>query len=372
MEPTRATLGCAVVLMLVAVGACALVHKTIQSDDGDVIDCVDVYQQPALKGSSPGDREIQAMPKRSMQAMAAAAGISSASSSAKLQTWRKRGSCPAGTVPIRRASARAKPEVAQRARPFQHTSSNDGSSFNFPIAMDIPTGTVEVAATYGTNGPYLGARADVPYWRIDVHPDEFSMNYILIGNTLDTNYVPMPGAKPPAELTNQIAVGVVAWPSQFGDSLLRLFVYYTENSPFALEAAFSDSDSQEPGGENWWVSVMGEVIGYYPETTFNTRFSEAVYVEMGGRVLNTRPGGNHTRTPMGSGVPACAGSGFAAAIKEYFGIASDGTLFDDQAERTFITTPSCYGAYPLGFGKTRPGYDVVFGGPGGIYCDQTA
>ena len=42
-----------------------------------------------------------------------------------------------------------------------------------------------------------------------MHPGEFSMNYILIGYTLDTNYVPMPGSKPPADLTNQIAVGLV-------------------------------------------------------------------------------------------------------------------------------------------------------------------
>jgi hypothetical protein len=60
---------------------------------------------------------------------------------------------------------------------------------------------------YATNGPYLGARADVPYWRIDVHPNEFSMNYILVGNTVDDP--PSGSYKPPANLTNQIAVGLV-------------------------------------------------------------------------------------------------------------------------------------------------------------------
>jgi hypothetical protein len=66
-----------------------------------------------------------------------------------------------------------------------------------------------VAAAYVTNGPYLGARADVPCWKVDVHPDEFSMSYILVGNTLDTNYKPIRGADPPAHLNNQIAVGLV-------------------------------------------------------------------------------------------------------------------------------------------------------------------
>jgi hypothetical protein len=69
-----------------------------------------------------------------------------------------------------------------------------------------------VAAAYATNGPYLGARADVPYWKVNVHPDEFSMSYILVGYTLDTNYMPGRGSKPPADLTNQIAVGLVVNP----------------------------------------------------------------------------------------------------------------------------------------------------------------
>lgn len=81
--------------------------------------------------------------------------------------------------------------------------------------------------------------------------------------------------------------------------------------------AWPDSDSQvgghrfyvtlgihrEPATENWWVTVM-----------------EAQYVEMGGRVLDTRPRGKHTATPMGSGMPACGGSRFAAAIMEYLGV----------------------------------------------------
>lgn len=87
----------AIMLLVAAAGACALVHKTIkvfhlfslfipsnvlpflgmtgipidgvefivccmcgeQSEDGDVVDCVDMYHQPALKQASPGNRNIQ-------------------------------------------------------------------------------------------------------------------------------------------------------------------------------------------------------------------------------------------------------------------------------------------------------------------------
>ncbi|CAN6223754.1 unnamed protein product [Urochloa humidicola] len=421
VEPS-ATLECLVkaafaVLLVAAVGASPLVHKTIQSDDGDVIDCVDVHQQPALRhASSPaGHRGIQAAPDKGAEATSLKPH--------QHQTWRKHGSCPAGTVPIRRDSSRANPEVAElirRSSPFGRPAGSTNrfnlsaaatnqfgrraaGSFNKSDMAAPPGGQVEVAASYATNGPYLGIRADVPYWKVDVHPNEFSMNYILVGHTLDTNYRPMPGAKPPAELTNQIAVGLVAWPSLFGDSLSRLFVYYTtdggarvncfnldcggfhlvDNTPFALGVAWSNFDSQvggernsitfrihrDPAGENWWVSVMDKEIGYYPETKFNTRFPEAVYVEMGGRVMDSRPGGKHTTTPMGSGMTACGGMRFAATIMEYLGIASDGTLFLDQADRTIVTTPSCYDARPVGYTAERSGYDVSYGGPGGIYCD---
>jgi hypothetical protein len=131
-----------------------------------------------------------------------------------------------------------------------------------------------------------------------------------------------------------------------------------------------DMHAQEHDGENWWISVMDQDIGYYPETKFNTRFPEAHYVEMGGRVLDSRPGGKHTTTPMGSGMLACGGSRFAATIMEYFGIATDGTIFVDQADRTITTTSTCYTARPLGFSGVRSGYYFSYGGPGGPLCDQ--
>lgn len=120
----------------------------------------------------------------------------------------------------------------------------------------------------------------------------------------------------------------------------------------------------------WWVSVMEEDIGYYSEDAFDTAFPEGSYVEVRGRVLNTRPGGNHTRTPMGNGMPACAGPRFAATIFEYHGVNAGGQLFLDALDRTVTTTPGCYGANPIGFSAGASGYIVTYGGPGGIYCDQ--
>uniref|UniRef100_A0A0E0PTF6 Neprosin domain-containing protein n=1 Tax=Oryza rufipogon TaxID=4529 RepID=A0A0E0PTF6_ORYRU len=54
---------------------------------------------------------------------------------------------------------------------------------------------------------------------------------------------------------------------------------------------------------------------------------------------------------------------------KYLGISAVGQLFQDSVDRTVVTTPGCYGAQPLGFGADKPGYNVAYGGPGGLYCD---
>lgn len=67
-----------------------------------------------------------------------------------------------------------------------------------------------MAAAYACNAAYLGARATVPYWKVDVaHPDEFSMSYLLIGYPLEDRFMPFPGRRPPSTIANQIAVGLV-------------------------------------------------------------------------------------------------------------------------------------------------------------------
>ncbi|XXG82893.1 hypothetical protein AAC387_Pa10g0770 [Persea americana] len=69
-----------------------------QSEDGDIIDCVDIYKQPALDNPLLKNHTIQMIPNY-------VKGKTKGSSSQFLQTqilWKKCGTCPEGTVPIRR------------------------------------------------------------------------------------------------------------------------------------------------------------------------------------------------------------------------------------------------------------------------------
>uniref|UniRef100_A0A0E0DWR6 Neprosin PEP catalytic domain-containing protein n=1 Tax=Oryza meridionalis TaxID=40149 RepID=A0A0E0DWR6_9ORYZ len=325
-------------------------------------------------------------PERSMKEIVARSGIAARTSPPDMARTRE---LPG--VPIRRPLANVDPLAAERVRrafSFGYPYRNYSKISPTPYDWAGVNGVQEVAAAYGTNGPYHGLRALITNWpQLDyVHPNEFSMNYIMIGYTLDKD----------------LLYGR-AWPAVFGDSRARLFVYYTNdsgnnNNCFNLDCGgFHLQNSSvylggkwdqltQPGGARyalpvsihrddtslaWWVSVLDMEIGYYPENLFDTEFPDGSYVEMGGRVADTRPDGSHTATQMGNGSPACGGSRFATTILEYFGVSAYGELFRDSVDRTVVTTPSCYGAQTLGFSKTRPGYSLAYGGSGGIYCDVT-
>jgi hypothetical protein len=83
-------------------------------------------------------RSQQVKPETSMEEMAAAAA-SASKPLERLQTWRKHGSCTAGTVPIRRPSEHANPEIAElvrRSSPFGRPVSSNGS-YNLSVAAAV-------------------------------------------------------------------------------------------------------------------------------------------------------------------------------------------------------------------------------------------
>lgn len=129
---------------------------------------------------------------------------------------------------------------------------------------------------------------------------------------------------------------------------------------------------QEVGEHQWWVSVMDEVVGYFPHFIFPHFFYESLHNEMGGRVLNTWPQGRHTTTQMGSGVlPAASdpNKSPAAVVGAYFALNANGQDFLDIArKKTVVTAPGCYGVQLGGFDRNVQGFDTLFGGPGGQDC----
>lgn len=84
--------------------------RSVQSLDGDIIDCVGRHKQHALDHPLLKKHKIQRVPPQIPFGATSAANESS--SRTAWQTWQHVGHCPRGTVPVRRTSA----EDVMRAR----------------------------------------------------------------------------------------------------------------------------------------------------------------------------------------------------------------------------------------------------------------
>ncbi|MBA0827457.1 hypothetical protein Goarm_012239, partial [Gossypium armourianum] len=160
--------------------------KIIQSEDGDIIDCVEIYKQPAFDHPALRNHVIQMKPSFDLKEVK----INSKNESSKLtvfQTWQKSGSCPEGTVPIRRIRRedllRAQ-SVQQFGRKPQEVVLKSNTTIEqkdgrFPSinsnALALPAivnRSAAILATVGAN--YTGAKADINVWNPNVESEDFT------------------------------------------------------------------------------------------------------------------------------------------------------------------------------------------------------
>ncbi|KAK4253608.1 hypothetical protein QN277_010260 [Acacia crassicarpa] len=93
--------------------------KSLKSPDGDTIDCVHISHQPAFDHPKLKDHKIQMRPTFLPK------GIPKVSETNTItQLWHKSGSCPEGTIPIRRITK----DDVMRASSFQRFAMKDVKS----------------------------------------------------------------------------------------------------------------------------------------------------------------------------------------------------------------------------------------------------
>lgn len=158
--------------------------RSIESPDGDTIDCVQLHKQPALDHPLLKNHKIQrGVPQRP----AFRAGrkrrnyTASDAASRAWQTWHHVGHCPEGTVPIRRSSV----DDVLRAKSLYHYGKK-----RHPLllarkveAPDVVSGNGhEHAIAYTGNTQELyGAKATINVWDPSVQlSNEFSLSQIWI------------------------------------------------------------------------------------------------------------------------------------------------------------------------------------------------
>ncbi|CAJ1972757.1 unnamed protein product [Sphenostylis stenocarpa] len=332
--------------------------KTIQSEDGDVIDCIDINKQPAFDHPALKGHKIQMVPtynsaKEDITVGTRATRNRNNSRSGKVmnerdeelslivtsQVWQKSGKCPEGTIPVRRIrkrellKAHSVEDYGRKKPSFSHHHHDGQLNKNLDSFVQLKNHSKAILLTVGYR--YLGGKADLrvcnPFVEKD---DEYSTSQVAL----------LTG---PYNDFECVESGWAVNPSVYGDRQTRLFVYWTADGSmktgcFDLTCPGFIQTSNEialgaaihpislPGGlpyvitiyiykdpytNNWWVQYGEKTnIGYWPPELFERLCHNAQSVEWGGEVYSSTIGHTpHTATQMGNGQFASALS-FSSAI----------------------------------------------------------
>ncbi|KAI4328193.1 hypothetical protein L6164_020569 [Bauhinia variegata] len=346
--------------------------KTIQSPDGDIIDCVMSHEQPAfdhplLKGQKPLDPPERPNGHDQMGVL-----------SENFQLWSMSGeSCPEGTIPIRRTTE----QDMFRASSIHRFGRK---SIRRRVRRDTNSNGHEHAVGYVNGDQYYGAKASINVWAPRVaNPYEFSLSqmWVISGSFGDD--------------LNTIEAGWQVSPELYGDSYPRFFTYWTSdayqatgcynllcsgfvqtNSKIAIGAAISPTSAykggqfdislliwKDPKHGNWWLEFgSGILVGYWPSFLFNHLRDHASMIQFGGEVVNSRPTGSHTSTQMGSGHFAGEGFGKASYFRNLQVVDWDNNLIPLSNLRVLADHPNCYDIQG-GINNVWGNY-FYYGGPG--------
>ncbi|KAE9607881.1 putative neprosin [Lupinus albus] len=347
--------------------------KTIQSPDGDIIDCVLSHQQlafdhPLFKYHKPLMQDPPERPKghNKMDVL-----------SENFQLWTLSGeSCPEGTIPIRRTTV----EDILRASSV----SGFGRKIIKHVTRDTTSNGHEHAIGYVSGEEYYGAKARINVWVPIVENEyEFSLSqmWIISGSF--------------GEDLNTIEAGWQVSPELYGDNYPRFFTYWTSdayqatgcynllcsgfvqtNNKIAIGAAISPTSSydggqfditlliwKDPKHGNWWLEFgSGILIGYWPSFLFTHLGDHANMVQFGGEIVNSMSLGSHTSTQMGSGHFAEEGFSKASYFKNMQVVDWDNNLISLPNLKVLADQPNCYDIQE-GVNNVWGNY-IYYGGPG--------
>ncbi|KAL1159397.1 hypothetical protein V6Z11_A08G290200 [Gossypium hirsutum] len=329
--------------------------------------------------------------------------INSKNESSKLtvfQTWQKSGSCPEGTVSIRRIRrenllransaqqfGRKPQEVVLKSNTTIEHKDGQSPFFN-NTKFSMPT--IKQAATLVTVGyNYIGAKADINVWNPNVESeDEFTTAQIWLKAGPGDNF-------------ESLESGWMVNPQLYGDKKTRFFAHWTKDSykttgcfdlhcsgfvqtsskvafGGALEPVSTEFGQQyyinvgifmDPNTNNWWLKIKEDlIIGYWPASSllFYLNHSSTI-VEWGGQVYSPKVKKSpHTKTGMGSGQFAWGLQGNACYMDNIAIVDFSMQLKYPQWVDTWVDEEYCYTAYNYqeGYGTLPVFY---FGGPGQNY-----
>ncbi|KAF4353286.1 hypothetical protein F8388_026289 [Cannabis sativa] len=349
--------------------------KSFKTQHGYIIDCIDIYKQLAFDHPLLKNHTIQMKPKTIPKEN----GRDEEASSTKLYkspiNMPKNIKCPAGSVPIKRATRKdlliaesfKSMGLNHQTNTTQHTNIVDPKGHYFAVVVyrdhvygassriniwkpNIKDGQLSIGTTWVVTGPKEDTNSIQAGWAVHklLSPSDATLYTFWTGDGYQKTgcyNVLCPGF---VQVSTQIALGQVLTPSTHNgaqtDMLISIYL-------------------DRPTG-NWWLMYEKEPVGYWPKDIIPRLGEGATAVSWGGEIY--RPVG--TVSPaMGSGELPNQGFGKSAYImrikvdKDY----NHPQFLDPKKDSlsTLVTQPKCYNAQ-YGFQAAAAwGYYSFFGGP---------
>ncbi len=363
--------------------------RSLKLSSGDVVDCVDIYKQPAMRHPGMAEHVLQLKPSgepedRKGEGREEPLGevdpilkSKKDPQSLKQEYMVAREQCPEKSVPIRRLTM----DILKNFKTLEEFRRK-----NPPHLVDGPTSLHQYAHAY-RNGDNWGAQSILNVWSpYTERADEFSLSQIWVVRGSGAN-------------RETVEAGWQKYRDLYGDYSPRLFIYFTPdnygdggcynltcdafvqvNNSVYIGGGFTNI-SQHPHPStawefalrwqkdgttgHWWLKYGDTWVGYYPRSLFDSNGLRdlAAKVDFGGEIIDQQPGGRHTKTDMGSGHFPNDGFGYAAYQRQIRYITTSNVWGTHPSLTDSRTDSDCYDISVLNSTGSWERY-FYFGGPG--------
>ncbi|XP_074270743.1 protein neprosin-like [Silene latifolia] len=306
-------------------GGLKTILKTIKTEDGEVIDCVNILKQPAFSHPLLLNHTIQLEPSFN-----AITNCFRSRGDLLIQSWHKYGQCPDGSIPIVRKLMQGnnnRPIFPKQFPPFSSADmlqNNNDANYQHQWAL----------VSADRDGQIQGGHAKINNWRPFVNQEGGSMSQIWIAASSGDND------------RETIEVGWMVAPST-GSSDSKIFIYWTNDNyqstgcynldcpgfvqtsnTLAIGAKLANISTyggaqfdieydvrKDPKSKNWWLTINGQTQGYWPAKLFKKMSKNADVIAWGGEVVDSVDYKNPTH--MGNGRTTEENPSYVKQLKFY-------------------------------------------------------
>ncbi|PKI33307.1 hypothetical protein CRG98_046302 [Punica granatum] len=317
--------------------------KTIQSGSGDVVDCVDIYKQPAFDHPLLKNHIIQMKSNSFIEEEEEGKSHLASEEQPGLEEWGV--DCPEGTIPIIRRPSKNSADVKDYVLPFPFD--------NESLAVSPNAGHeyAQVSLT-GAEGTFQGAQGIFNLWTPLTENNEISVSQIWI----------LAG---PTEFINTVEAGWIVGFTNEAKPVTRFFTYWTVGTGLNGAVPWAPAVQDKSTG-HWWLRLKNVDLGYWPGSIFTSLRGGASAINWGGEITNSENNGQHTTTQMGSGhFPRDGFYTKSSYIRNLGHIQNNNPMQSTPREalQTYVTNRQCYDLV-VGPPNLNFGTHIYFGGPG--------